>query len=105
MIAVLTDRDAIAAYEDDTDDDSGDDCYKDDEDDRDNDDDDENAANDDDDDNAANDYDDDNAANDDDDDNGAWLVHSSRPTWRSCLRDGNPAGGWPGLVLSQILNF
>ena len=87
MIAVLTDRDAIAAYEDDTDDDSGDDCYKDDEDDRDNDDDDENAA------------------NDDDDDDAAWLVHSSRPTWRSCLRDGNPAGGWPELVLLQILNL
>ena len=87
MIAVLTDNDAIAAYEDDTDDDSGDDCHEDDEDDSDNDD------------------DDDNAANDDDDDNAAWLVHSSRPTWRSCLRDGNPAGGWPGLVLSQILNL
>ena len=78
MIAVLTDHDAIAAYEDDTDDDSGDDCDEDDEDDSD---------------------------NDDDDDNAAWLVHSSRPTWRSCLRDGNPAGGWPALVLSQILNF
>ena len=87
MIAVLTDHDTIAAYEDDTDDDSGDDCHEDDEDDSDNDD------------------DDDNAANDDDDDNAAWLVHSSRPTWRSCLRDGNPAGGWPGLVLSQILNL
>ena len=87
MIAVLTDRDAIAAYEDDTDDDSGDDCDKDDEDDSDNDD------------------DGDNAANDDDDDDAAWLVHSSRPTWRSCLRDGNPAGGWPVLVLSQILNL
>ena len=78
MIAVLTDHDAIAADEDDTDDDSGDDCDEDDEDDSD---------------------------NDDDDDNAAWLVHSSRPTWRSCLRDGNPAGGWPALVLSQILNF
>ena len=87
MIAVLTDHDAIAAYEDDTDGDSGDDCDEDDEDDSDNDD------------------DDDNAANDDDDDDAAWLVHSSRPTWRSCLRDGNPAGGWPGLVLLQILNF
>ena len=87
MIAVLTDHDAIAAYEDDTDDDSGDDCDEDDEDDSDNDD------------------DEDNAANDDDDDDAAWLVHSSRPTWRSCLRDGNPAGGWPGLVLSQILNL
>ena len=96
MIAVLTDHDAIAAYEDDTDGDSGDDCDEDDEDDSDNDDDDDNAANDD---------DDDNAANDDDDDNVAWLAHSSRPTWRSCLRDGNPAGGWPGLVLLQILNF
>ena len=87
MIAVLTDHDAIAAYEDDTEDDSGDDCDKDDEDDSDNDD------------------DGDNAANDDDDDDAAWLVHSSRPTWRSCLRDGNPAGGWPELVLLQILNF
>ena len=88
MIAVLTDHDAIAAYEDDTDDDSGNDCDEDDEDDSDNDDDDDNAAND-----------------DDDDDNAAWLVHSSRPTWRSCLRDGNPAGGWPEFLLLQILNF
>ena len=87
MIAVLTDHDAIAAGEDDTDDDSGDDCDED-EDDSDN-----------------NDDDDDNAADNVDSDSGAWLVHSSRPTWRSCLRDGNPAGGWPEFLLLQILNF
>ena len=88
MIAVLTDHDAIAAGEDDTDDDSGDDC-----------DEDEDSENNDDND------DDDNAADNDDDDNAAWLVHSSRPTWRSCLRDGNPAGGWPEFLLLQILDF
>ena len=76
IIVILTDHDA--ADKDDTEDDSGDDCGEDDEDDSD---------------------------NDDDDDNAAWLVHSSRPTWRSCLRDGNPAGGWPELVLLQILDF
>ena len=88
MIAVLTDHDAIAAGEDDTDVDSGDDC-----------DEDEDSENNDDND------DDDNAADNDDSDSGAWLVHSSRPTWRSCLRDGNPAGGWPEFLLLQIFNL
>ena len=88
MIVILTDHDA--ADEDDTEDDIGDDCGEDDEDS-------ESNKDNDDDDNAAND--------DEDDDNAAWLVHSSRPTWRSCLRDGNPAGGWPEFLLLQILNF